>query len=439
MSTLRQDRVEQVSSADAPPSARRPSRGPGGFYGWHVTAYSALVLLATAPGQTAGVSTFIDPMIADLGVDRSAISTAYLVGTLTGALALPRIGRAIDRYGVRRCMLIVGAAFGAVLLSMSLVGGLAGLLFGFMGIRSLGQGALGLTATTAAARWFQRRRGRALGIVTAVGSAGISFVPVLAEIVISAQGWRTAWVVMGVAVWVIVLPAAAWGIRNDPSDFGQLPDGDRPSGGQQPGQARWGLTRRQAFAEPYFWVLTAGIAISGLLGTAVAFHQISLLGERGLSSAAAAANFIPQTVAGLVATLLVGSLIDRVDVRFVVAISMGLHSVALVWLTVVTPGWSAIGFGLTIGAAGASIRITEAAAVPAYFGVTHLGSIRGFVAAVGVGSTAFGPLLFALGRDLTGSYRSAILVGAVLPLIVAVVGVVKRPPAPSLAPSIAQG
>lgn len=387
-----------------------------------------MVLVATAPGQTVGVSTFIDPMIAELGVDRATISGAYLIGTLTGALALPRMGRAIDRYGVRRCMFIVGAGFGAVLVLMSLIGGLVGLLLGFMGIRSLGQGALGLTATTAAARWFERRRGRALGVVSAVGSAGISFVPVLAEIVISAQGWRTAWVVMGVAVWLIVLPAAAWGIRNDPSELGQLPDGDRPAAGHPHGAPRWGLTRRQAFAEPYFWVLTAGIAVSGLLATAVGFHQISLLGERGLSSAAAAANFIPQTVAGLVATLLVGSLIDKVDVRYVVAISMGLHSVALVWLTVVTPGWSAIGFGLAIGAAGASIRITEAAAVPAYFGVMYLGSIRGFVAAIGVGSTAFGPLLFAIGRDLTGSYRAVLLSSAVLPVVVAVVGLIKRPP-----------
>lgn len=427
-----------AASGTPAPAEARPSRagarGPHGFYGWHVTAFAALVLVATGPGQTVGVSTFVDPMIADLDVTRSAISTAYLVGTLTGALALPRIGRLVDRFGARRCMLVFGAAFGAVLLAMSLVGGLVGLLLGFMGIRSLGQGALGLTATTVAAHWFERHRGRALGAVSAVGGAGISLVPLAAELLISAQGWRAAWVVMGLAVWLVVLPVAGWGVRDYPAQLGQLPDGDRPGPDAAP-VARWGMTRREAFAHPYFWVLTAGVAVSGLLTTAVAFHQFSVLGERGLSSTAAAANFLPQTVAGLLATLLVGHLIDRVDVRVVVVLSMGLHSVALVWLTLVTPGWSAVAFGVAIGAASAAIRITEAAAVPACFGLLHLGAIRGFVASVSVGSTAFGPLLFALGHDLTGSYRTVVLLGAAVPVVVAVAGVVLRPPAPpSLTP-----
>ncbi|WP_130012566.1 MFS transporter [Serinicoccus sediminis] len=418
-------RADKVRGVRSRPGARTP----GGFYGWHVTAFAAVVLVATGPGQTVGVSTFVDPMIADLGVDRATISTAYLVGTLTGALVLPRIGRLVDHFGARRCMLVIGAAFGAVLVAMSLIGGLLGLLLGFMGIRSLGQGALGLTATTVAAHWFDRHRGRALGLVSAVGSAGIALVPLAAELLISTQGWRVAWVVLGLLVWLIVLPVAGWGIRDDPAQLSQLPDGDRPER-DSPTPPRWGMTRRQAFAHPYFWVLTAGVAVSGLLTTAVAFHQFSILGERGLSSAAAAANFLPQTVAGLLATLLVGHLIDRVDVRVVVALSMGLHSAALVGLTFVSPGWSAVAFGVTIGAASAAIRITEAAAVPACFGLLHLGAIRGFVASVGVGSTAFGPLLFALGHDLTGSYRVVVLLCALMPLAVAAAGVVLHPPAP---------
>ena len=420
--------MEVVKPAPTSAAGRGWSRSPQGFYGWHVTVYAALVLVATAPGQTVGVSTFIDPMIADLGLERSTISGAYLVGTLGGALALPRIGRLVDRVGARRCMLGFGAAFGAVLVTMSLVGGFAGLLLGFLAIRSLGQGALGLTATTVAARWFERRRGRALGMVSAVGSAGISLVPLLSEMVISAHGWRTAWIVMGVAVWLVVLPVAAWGVRDDPADLGQRPDGDAPAPDGTFTPLPSGLTRRQAFAEPYFWVLTAGVAVSGLLSTAVAFHQISLLGDRGLSSAAAAANFLPQTAAGLVMTLVVGHLIDRVDVRVVVVLAMGLHTLALVWLTFVRPGWSAVAFGMAIGAAGAAIRITEAAAIPAYFGVTHLGYIRGFVASVSVGSTAFGPLLFALGHDLAGSYRPVVLLGAALPLLVTAAALALRPP-----------
>ncbi len=130
---------------------------------------SALALACTAPGQTAAISAFIDPMSRELGISRSAISTAYLVGTLVGAAAMPLVGRTLDRFGVRATMAAVGAVLGAVLAGLSLVGGLVGLTAGIVGVRTAGQGALGLIATTAAAFWFQRRRGLALGIVSAGG------------------------------------------------------------------------------------------------------------------------------------------------------------------------------------------------------------------------------------------------------------------------------
>jgi len=68
-------------------------------YGWVVLAAGTLGMLMTMPGQTVGVSVFLDPIIADLGVPRSLVSLLYMVGTLTGALALPWIGRWIDRVG----------------------------------------------------------------------------------------------------------------------------------------------------------------------------------------------------------------------------------------------------------------------------------------------------------------------------------------------------
>ena len=400
---------------------------PDNFYGWHIVAYAAIALAATAPGQTAAVSAFIDPMIRDLGVSRGQISTAYLVGTLTGAGAMPFVGRAIDRFGTRRSMLVIGTLFGAVLLSLSLVHGLTGLTLGFVGIRLLGQGALGLTATTAAARWFVRRRGSALGIVSAAGAAGISAAPLLLERLISAHGWRTAWIVEGLLIWAVVIPLAIFAMKDDPAHLGQRPDGV-PVEEHDAHRAERGATRREAFRTPFFWVLTAGVAVSGLLSTAVAFHQISLLGERGLSTAEAAANFMPQTIAGLVATLATGHLVDRISSRWLTAASMLMLAGALVWAVVVDPGWSAIGFGVALGASGSSIRALESASVPKYFGTKHLGSIRGFVASISVGSTAFGPLLFATGFEATGSYTTVLLGSVALPLAVVVAAVVVKPP-----------
>jgi MFS family permease len=399
---------------------------------------SALALAATAPGQTAAISAFIDPMTEDLGISRSAISTAYLVGTLVGAAAMPLVGRALDRFGTRVTMATIGAVFGGVLLALALVSNVVGLTAGFVGIRMAGQGALGLTATAAVAVWFSRRRGMAVGLVSAMGAAGISLAPIGLEALISATSWRTAWAIEGLAVWAVVLPLALLGVRNSPADLGQEPDGGPPAAEARTTPAA-AVTLGQAARTGFFWVVLAGVAVAGMLGTAVAFHQIDLLGERGLTSAEAAANFLPQTVAALLATLAVGALVDRVGPRWLTTACMLGLSAGLAWGTVVDPGWSAIGFAALIGASGGAIRTLEAGAFPRYFGIRHLGAIRGVVAAVGVGSTAFGPVAFALVHDATDGYTAALLASAVLPLLVAIAALVLPEPRPLEAADVRPG
>ena len=250
-----------------------------------VTTVGALIYVLTAPGQTAAVSVFIGPLVAELGVSRTLISTAYLIGTVAGSAALPLVGRAMDRRGARPVLLVVGAVFGAVLLALSTVSGLVGLTAGFVGIRFAGQGALTLVATTLVAYHVQRRLGTAIGIVTAVGSAGISLVPIGLEALVAEHGFRTAWLVQGIAVWVVILPIALFGVprrRRSEPDAGASAKAAGSSG-----------SAREALRVPMFWVLSGGIGVLSLVGTALTFHQVDVLGERGLTSAEAAATFLP--------------------------------------------------------------------------------------------------------------------------------------------------
>jgi MFS family permease len=417
-----------VPPSALPPVTRRGrARAADGFYGWRIVAASSAAVVLTAPGQTAAVSAFIEPMLGELGLSRTALSTAYLIGTLTGAAAMPVVGRALDRFGVRRTMALVGAVFGAFLIGLSTVTGIVGVTAGFVGIRMAGQGALGLTATTATALWFTRRRGVAVGIVSAIGAAGISLAPVLLERLVSMYGWRAVWAGEGLLVWLTVIPLSLLVMKDRPEQLGQRPDGVPPDDADVSGPT--GLTRGQAVRTGWFWLVTAAVSVSGMLATAVAFHQISLLGERGLSMPEAAANFLPQTAAALLATFTVGALVDRISPSLALAGCMLLLAVALLWATVVAPGLSAIGFGLALGAAGGSVRTLEAATVPKVFGTAHLGSVRGVVAAFSVGATAVGPVLFAVVQEATGSYRPVLLVASLLPLLVAAAALVVKQPA----------
>jgi MFS family permease len=258
------------------------------FSGWRMVALAAVMLGLTGPGQTVGVSVFVDPMMAALDLTRSQVSAAYLVGTLVASLALPRIGRALDERGTRRTLLVVAVGLAVALGGMGLVAGIVTLTIGFVGIRMLGQGALSLIATNAVAPWFTRRRGFAIGIVTAVGSSLIALVPLLAAWGIGRVGWRAMWVVLAALVVVVLVPVALRGFVDRPADVGQHPDGevvDRdaaavpmniastggpagvPAHAAGPPRSGRDHTRAEALRTPMLWALIGGSVATGMLTT----------------------------------------------------------------------------------------------------------------------------------------------------------------------------
>ena len=422
----------------------QPSGGPAEpFHGWRMVALAALMLGLTGPGQTVGVSVFVDPMMGDLGLTRSQVSAAYLVGTLLAAFALPRIGRALDEHGTRRTLLVVAVLLAVSLAGMGAVVGAVTLTLGFLGIRLLGQGSLSLVATNAVAPWFEGRRGLAIGLVSAFGSALIALVPLAGAFGIGRIGWRATWVALGLVVAAALVPVALRGFVDRPSDVGQRADGPAqarevvvgssgpagvPAIGVTGGSPRRDLTRAEALRTPMLWALIGGTVATGMLTTAMAFHQIDLLGEQGLTPVEAAANFLPQTAATFATVLLVGSLVDRVAPRWILLISMLLLATAMLAVPLVRPGLSAVGYGMALGASGAAARALEAGAVPRLYGLRHLGAIRGVVTALGGASTALGPLVLSLGHDVAGGYAPVLRALVVVPAVVGLLGMLAPAP-----------
>ncbi|MBT8214529.1 MAG: MFS transporter [Acidimicrobiia bacterium] len=388
------------------------------FSGWRILALATLTAALTGPGQTIGVSVFIDPLIEDLALTRSQVSTAYLIGTMTAALGLPLIGQQIDRIGVRRAMTLIGLAFGAALVGMSGVQGFVTLTLGFVGIRMFGQGSLSLVSTVAVTHWFERRRGTALGLFSTGTSILMSLVPVGLSLVIEAYDWRAAWLTSAVLIWFLVIPIARYGLIDRPADVGQLPDGARPTGQRTaPTPRRSSMTRGEALRTGRFWVLVAASMSVGMLSTALNFHQISLLGDAGLTATEAAIMFLPQVIGAAIAGVVFGYLSDRLTGRVLIPMSMSLLAASLLLAANLSPGILIVLYAVTLGSAGGASRSVSATLLPRWFGTRHIGAVQGTATFLNVASTALGPVAFSIARDAAGNYEAAAFWFSVLPLL----------------------
>ncbi len=375
--------------------------------GWLVLALAIAAAGLTGPGQTIGVSVFIDHFVADLGLTRSSVSAAYLVGTLIGAALLPWVGHFVDRRGVRVAQVAVGVLFAFALFNMSLVNGLVWLALGFGGIRFLGQGSLSLVSTVTVQLRFDRTRGTALGIFTTASAGLMALVPVVLAVTIGAVGWRRTWVLAALVVGSSVVAMAWFGLRD-------IPGG---ATGRLVRQGQSGsLDRGRAMRTASFWMLASVTGAAGMMSTALNFHQIDLLGEAGLTETAAAALFVPQVIGSTIAGLSIGYLGDRVGTRYLPAIGMFLLLTAQLLAAIAAPGVVVVLYAVVLGATGGAVRTAAATLQPRWFGTGHVGSIQGALTLFGVAASAIGPVVLTMTEEALGSYPPALVVLGVVPV-----------------------
>lgn len=389
------------------PTSRR-TRWEGGFL---ILFLGSLTAGLTGPGQTIGVSVFNPKMEEALNLSSERVSLAYLIGTLTGAVLLPRIGQMIDASGVRRAQIIIGGLFALALVNMSFVNGFLWLAIGFTGIRFLGQGSLSLISTLTVSLGYVRNRGTALGIYAMTSHAMMALVPLALAVTIAAVGWRSAWLVAAAVVAATVVPIAVFGLRSLPTSSAQ-PDSDV----DLPERSTPDLDRSQAIRTRSFWILVAISSSASMMSTALNFYQISWMAEAGIGEAAAAALFIPQVLGAAVAGVAIGWASDRIGTRYLPATCMALLIVSHLLAAVASPGVVVVTYGIVLGAMGGGVRTATASLLPAWFGTSHLGAIQGLLTLFGVGASALGPFALANVRTAFGSYSPAILVLTLLPV-----------------------
>jgi MFS family permease len=357
-----------------------------------LVACAALVgVFFTTPGQTVGVSAFIDPIAADLGLGRDTVLVLYSIGTFLGILTAPFIGRQIDRYGPRRLIVPVVLALGAACAFMSVTWSAWSLGAGFVILRASAIAGLSLVCSHMVNLWFVRFRGRVTALTLMGMALGGLIVPPFAESVMESAGWRAAYLTLGVGVLGLMLPVGLAFFRNPPEQTGLLPDFGLPAI-RATARATRDFTLAEAARTTAFWYLTALTLMVNAVNTALLLDHVRAMDQAGIARMGAIALLGVVTTTQALATLGSGVLVDRFGARPVGLLGLAVLAFCVACLIATPTLAGGFAYAMALGAMIGILQVAHSAGLAESFGTAHLGSIRGVTFVIGVSGAALGPL-----------------------------------------------
>lgn len=388
----------------------------------------ALAIFASGPGQSHTFSVFVEPIARDLGISNGSIASAYGLATVVSAFLLPFMGRLVDRHGARRMLSVVAALLGLACLAFAAATNVVGLALAFGALRFLGQGSLMLNAVNLVSQWFSHRRGFAMSLMALGFAASMAAHPPLGQYLSATIGWRSAWVVLAVLTWTLLLPPVLLLVWNRPEARGLAPDGTPVDPATDGAVASSGLTRGEALRTRAFYVVAAGSFAMSMLVTTLHFYQVTILRTQGVAPEVAARVFPVSALAMVVTMPLVGRIFDRFRTRRVFALALFLLAGALVAVTLVHDAVTSVLYATLFGVTNAFSMTMFGYVWPRYFGRRHLGSVQGVGQMIAVVGASIGPLPVGVAFDLTGSATVPLRLLAAIPVACMVAAAFLRTP-----------
>ncbi len=363
---------------------------------------------------------FFKAIAAEFGDSRLGVSIGITVTQGVGAMLAPFIGRAVDRYPLKRIMAAGASSMGAGFVLLGFVQTplqfylVLGVFIGF------GAGAMGQLATSKlVSNWFVLKRGTALGIAaTGISVSGV-VMPAITAWLIGEFGWRNGFLSYGIITLVVVVPLVLRLVISRPEDIGLLPDGATETTKLPP--ARPPLRTREFVGNPNFWFLLITIGLLFCIQSATLIHMVPQLTDKGFDLVSA--SYIASATAffGVMGKLIYGSLVDRWDVRYALWLAICFQFAGQLFMLFGAGyvgfliGASLFGFGM------GGVVPMQGAVVGAAFGRESfgrvLGAMRPPMSVIHLLGVPFAGWVF----DVTGSYDPAFLTFLGLYVVTAIV------------------
>jgi predicted MFS family arabinose efflux permease len=371
-----------------------------------------------AQGVRLSFGAFVRPWQDAFDVSRGTVTLIGSLSFLVYGGSQPFVGRAVDRFGIRRVLVLSSllVAAGLALSAAAQSPWQLAITYGVLASVGFG-GASGVAASVAVTYWFTRRRGLAFALVEAGFGAGQLLLVPLALLAVSTAGWRETLVGGALLLALVVAPVLARWLRDRPEDVGLQPiGGPHPpdpaahSGGAPPVDGLRGLARSRAF-----WVLAAPFFVCGLTTTGfVDTHLIPLAQDRGIPSATTGLAVALLAAANVTGILASGPLADRVDNRLLLAGLYGTRALSFVALYLLAGAPALLAFALLFGLVDFSTVAPTQWLAARYVEPRTVGLAFGCLNATHQLGSALGAWLPGVAYDATGSYDEVMIIAALV-------------------------
>lgn len=394
-------------------------------YGWIIVA-ACLVIGVSGYGTYFSFTLFYPYFVEEFGWSRTAVSGAMSLGLIGyGVFALP-MGWCVDRFGPRVTIAAGGLIFGCGTCLGAFVTEVWHLYALYGGLTAVGMGAAWAPLVSTISRWFEARRGLAVGIGSLGGGTGTVFIAPLAERLIAEFGWREAYLWLGVISGGLII-TASFLLARDPVDRGLEPYGagaSGKSGGGKSESAPPSPNTIQKSGSPefdgigaiartwLFWRMALTFGLWWFAGSIVYVQVAPFILEKGFDLPLAALAMVFFGAGNAVGRIVMGLTSDRFGELRTYQIAMLLAAISMVGLALSGDRYflltmiTVVGFGF----GGASIQLTTVSVN--LFGLKSAGAMMGLILALVGFVGAGGPLISGMIYDQTDSYIPAYMAGA---------------------------
>ena len=383
-----------------------------------------LLIFSSSVGQTFFISLFSGEIRNAFNLSHGMFGILYSAATLTSATLFFWIGKITDQFNLTVLGLITLVILSGFSFLLSSAETLLILFLSLSGLRLFGQSMISHIAVTAMARWFSKKRGRALSIALMGHPIGEALLPSLITFFLFQFTWREIWVGIGICIIIIFLPLVYWlgghlKLNKHDSSNSRLPKSKKNL------NVSW--NRSQVLKDLRFYQVLPGLLASPFIVTGVFFHQIHLIETKSWSITLLASSYPFFALSVIGVTFGAGWIIDRFGTVhllrfFLLPLAFGLLLIAGTEKIYAIPI-----FMILMGASAGSATIVISTLWVELYGINYLGSIRSMFFSMVVLATSISPALMGLLLDIGITLETQFIIFAIYIFICSIIFVILTP------------